>query len=81
VVALETVSTAPYAHKFAFPPPPTGCALVLGNERHGIAPELLARCDAVVRLPCRGKKNSLNVAVALGMCAHEIARQWDADGG
>jgi len=76
VIALETVSTAPYAHQYAFPSPPTGCALLLGNERHGVAPELLARCDAVVRLPCRGSKNSLNVAVALGMCAHEIARQW-----
>jgi tRNA G18 (ribose-2'-O)-methylase SpoU len=80
VIALETVSNAPYAHQYAFTPPPAGCALVLGNERHGVAPELLARCDAVVRLPCRGVKNSLNVAVALGMCAHEIARQWDVDG-
>jgi len=80
VVAVETVAGAPYAHDFAFPPPPAGCALLLGNERHGLAPELLARCDAVVRLPCRGLKNSLNVAVALGMCAHEAARQWAVGG-
>mmetsp|Transcript_1781 Transcript_1781/g.5802 ORF Transcript_1781/g.5802 Transcript_1781/m.5802 type:complete len:191 (-) Transcript_1781:69-641(-) len=50
------------------------------SRRHGLAPELLARCDAVVRLPCRGLKNSLNVAVALGMCAHEAARQWAVGG-
>ena len=51
-------------------------ALLLGNERHGLSPALLARCDGVVRLPCRGVKNSLNVGVALGMCGHEILRQW-----
>ena len=38
--------------------------------------DLLALCDAVVQLPCRGVKNSLNVGVALGMCGHEILRQW-----
>jgi len=76
IVALETVRGAPYAHEYTFPTPPLGCALLLGNERHGVSPELLAKCDAVVRLPCRGVKNSLNVAVALGMCAHEVARQW-----
>ncbi len=26
-------------------------------------------------------KNSLNVAVALGMCGHEIARQWSPGSG
>ena len=35
VVAVETVAGAPYAHEFAFPPPPAGCALLLGNERRG----------------------------------------------
>ena len=50
--------------------------LLLGNERHGLAPELLARCDSVVRLPSRGVKNSMNVGVAFGMCGYEIVRQW-----
>ena len=35
-------------------------------------------CDAVVQLPCRGVKNSMNVAVSAGMCGYEIARQWTA---
>ena len=73
-IALETVEGAMLAHDFTFPA--AGCALLLGNERHGLAPALLAECDAVVRLPCVGMKNSLNVGVALGMCGHEIARQW-----
>ncbi|KAL1508088.1 hypothetical protein AB1Y20_007681 [Prymnesium parvum] len=74
IVALETVVGAPFAAQYSFPR--SGCALLLGNERHGIAPELLAMCDAVVRLPSRGLKNSMNVAVALGMCGYEIVRQW-----
>ena len=80
VVALETVPAAPYAHEYTFPCGPAGCALVLGNERHGLPPALLAACDGVVRLPCRGVKNSLNVGVALGMCGHEILRQWLSTG-
>ena len=78
VVALETVAGMPYASEYAFPR--AGCALLLGNERHGIAPELLALCDGVVRLPSRGVKNSMNVGVALGMCGYEIVRQWTGGG-
>ena len=47
VFALETVADAPSIHDFAFPRP---CALLLGNERHGIEADLLALCDAPVRL-------------------------------
>jgi len=32
--------------------------------------------NRIVQLPCTGVKNSLNVAVAFGMCSYEIARQW-----
>ena len=74
IVALETVADAPLAQHYTFPP--SGCALLLGNERHGLSDELLKACDAVVRLPCRGVKNSMNVAVSAGMCGYEIARQW-----
>ena len=31
-----------------------------------------------MRLPALGVKNSMNVGVALGMCGHEILRQWRA---
>ena len=51
---------------------------MLGNERHGLEPGVLARCDAVVQLPCRGVKNSMNVAVSAGMCGYEVVRQWSA---
>ncbi|MDZ7267122.1 MAG: RNA methyltransferase [candidate division KSB1 bacterium] len=52
-------------------------ALIVGHEFDGIRPEILAQCDGVISLPMRGRKNSLNVAVAFGIAAYEIAnRLW-----
>ena len=48
-------------------------ALIIGHEYNGIAAEVLAICDAVISLPMRGSKSSLNVAVAFGIAAYEIA--------
>lgn len=47
VVALETVAEAPLLSRFSFPPPTTtgGCALLVGNERHGLEAPVLALCD------------------------------------
>ena len=56
-------------------------AILLGNERHGISEELVSQCHNVVRIPCIGQKNSLNVGVAYSVCAFEVLRQWGmADG-
>ncbi len=41
--------------------------LVVGNERAGIDPGVLALCDAVLSLPMSGRKTSLNAAVAFGI--------------
>lgn len=73
VFALETVQGAASLHEFEFPSP---CALLLGNERHGLEADLLSLCTAPVRIPCLGVKNSLNVGVAYAICAFEVARQW-----
>ena len=42
-------------------------AFVFGNETEGAPPEILSQCDAVVAIPMRGKKESLNVSVAAGI--------------
>jgi 23S rRNA (guanosine2251-2'-O)-methyltransferase len=47
-------------------------ALILGNEVEGIAPEILKKCDAIVSIPMRGQKESLNVSVAAGIAIYEI---------
>lgn len=39
-------------------------ALVFGNERHGVSPEVLAEADGVFWLPMRGFTQSLNVSAA-----------------
>lgn len=72
-VALETVVDATRTYDFSFPKP---CALLVGNEKHGLGPDLIALCTGVVAIPCVGMKNSLNAGVAVGMCAHEVMRQW-----
>jgi 23S rRNA (guanosine2251-2'-O)-methyltransferase len=50
-------------------------ALVIGNEGTGVRPELIAQCDALVRIPQFGAVGSLNAAVAAGILLYEMARQ------
>ncbi len=49
--------------------------LCVGNEVAGLSAETLAHCDVICHLPMRGFKESLNVAVAFGIAAYEIAEQ------
>lgn len=42
-------------------------ALVMGAEVEGIPKNILKKCDVVAEIPMRGKKESLNVSVALGV--------------
>jgi tRNA G18 (ribose-2'-O)-methylase SpoU len=41
--------------------------VVVGNEVRGLSPSLRARCDTLIEIPMRGKKESLNVSVAFGI--------------
>jgi 23S rRNA (guanosine2251-2'-O)-methyltransferase len=50
-------------------------ALLIGNEGTGIPPELLAHCDAQLRIPQQGHVGSLNAAVAAGILCYEVQRQ------
>ena len=45
-------------------------ALILGNEKAGVDPGIIALCEEVIALPMMGKKASLNVAVAFGAAAY-----------
>jgi 23S rRNA (guanosine2251-2'-O)-methyltransferase len=69
IVALEKTDGAKDIKKFK-PHFPT--ALILGNEVEGIPNKILEKCDAVVSIPMRGKKESLNVSVAAGIAMYEI---------
>ena len=49
--------------------------LVLGNEIEGVSEKLLSLCDRSVEIEMDGLKNSLNVAVAFGIAAHDVRSQ------
>lgn len=46
--------------------------LVIGNEKVGVDPEIVALADQIFALPMSGIKNSLNVAVAFGIAIYQI---------
>lgn len=48
-------------------------ALLVGNEVRGLSRAVLNQCDAIIEVPMRGKKESLNVSVAFGIGIFEIA--------
>jgi len=50
-------------------------ALVVGSEGSGLSRLVKERCDELVRLPMRGKTNSLNASVANGIVLYEVLRQ------
>jgi TrmH family RNA methyltransferase len=50
--------------------------LLTGNEAQGMPPEMAEACDMLVKIPMRGKADSLNAAVATAVMAYEVlARQ------
>jgi len=50
-------------------------ALIVGNEEKGIRKLTADKCDHLVRIPMKGKIQSLNVSVATGVLLFEILRQ------
>lgn len=71
IVAIEdTGSAAPFDVDLRGP-----VLFVIGGEARGIAPDLLARCDAVLRIPMRGFIPAYNVQAAMAIVAGERLRQ------
>lgn len=54
--------------------PSGNIALIVGNEVEGVDPTLLAMADAIVEIPMRGQKESLNVSVAAGIALFALLR-------
>jgi len=48
--------------------------LVMGNEQKGLSDEMAAACKTLIRIPQAGQADSLNLAVATGICLYEIRR-------
>jgi tRNA G18 (ribose-2'-O)-methylase SpoU len=70
LVGLEQTETAVDFKKFK---PKFPLVLIAGNEIRGISEKILEKCDAVIKIPMRGKKESLNVSVAVGIALYAIS--------
>lgn len=71
IIALEEDKEAVNYKKFK---PQFPCALILGNEVRGIDKKILDKCDDIIFIPMRGKKESLNVSVATGIAIYELLK-------
>ncbi|OGI85571.1 hypothetical protein A3A05_02290 [Candidatus Nomurabacteria bacterium RIFCSPLOWO2_01_FULL_41_12] len=49
-------------------------AFIVGTEVSGIPKNILQKCDIIAEIPMRGKKESLNVSVALGVALFAILK-------
>lgn len=50
------------------------CAMVVGNEGHGVSAEVLAACQGTVIIPMRSRCESLNAATAAAILLWEMGR-------
>ena len=64
-------STPLFAYK---PPKDKPLAILMGNEVIGISKQGLSHCDAIVEIPMKGKKESLNVSVACGIVLFQLLK-------
>jgi tRNA G18 (ribose-2'-O)-methylase SpoU len=71
IVALEQTkeSTDLFKFKSKFP-----LALVVGNEVNGLSPQILKYCDKKISISMYGKKESLNVSVAVGIALYQLIK-------
>ncbi len=46
--------------------------LIVGNERHGVSPELLELAHDCIHIPMYGLNTSMNVAVATGIAVYKL---------
>lgn len=70
IACTEKADKALYELDFKSP-----VALIIGSEEDGISTQLLKEADHVVKIPMRGKIESLNVSVATGIAIFEVLRQ------
>ncbi len=71
IVALEQTKESIDLFKFK---PKFPLALVLGNEVKGLSPQILKYCDKKISIPMYGKKESLNVSVAVGIALYQLIK-------
>ena len=73
-IAVELTDTSVSIFETSFP---AHCVFVIGNERQGISPAMLASCQQSVHIPMYGSNGSMNVTHALAITLFEWRRQQE----
>jgi TrmH family RNA methyltransferase len=68
---VGTLLTATHNHRTAPYARPT--LIVMGTEQSGLTPEIAAICDTNVKIPMKGRADSLNLSVATGIMIYAAA--------
>ena len=73
---LWVCGTAVDTNKYYYNQDLTGpLAIVIGNEGKGIGEKLKKNCDFLVKIPMKGKVQSLNASVSTGIVVYEAVKQ------
>lgn len=75
LVGLEQATGSERLFTFSFVP---RTVLVIGNERTGLEPDVLAKLDRVAEIPMAGLPHSLNAATSASIAIYEYCRQLSA---
>jgi tRNA(Leu) C34 or U34 (ribose-2'-O)-methylase TrmL len=70
--AIAALEQSPGSIQLSDYRPPAKLALLLGEEVHGITPELLKLCNVTLEIPMKGSKESFNVSVATGIALYAL---------
>lgn len=54
------------------------CFILVGNESAGLPPDYAAQCDLLVKIPMRGRADSLNAAISAAVMGYEVLNQMRA---
>jgi len=73
LVGVEQATNSQNIQSYAFE---ERTLLVVGNERLGIAEEILTELDDIVEIPVYGLPHSFNAATATSMAIYEYCRQF-----
>jgi RNA methyltransferase, TrmH family len=61
-------------------PSPARAIVLMGNEQSGLPAHMESACDLLVKLPMRGRADSLNLAVATAVMLYDLWRRRGYDG-
>jgi 23S rRNA (guanosine2251-2'-O)-methyltransferase len=70
IAALEQAQDSEQLNGFR---PSKKIALILGEEVHGIEPDILKLADITLEIPMKGQKESFNVSVAAGIALYVLS--------